>query len=317
MVSLVGWKTWATLDVSLLLQKLSWTDGSPLSFQLFTNRHYAGFFRFVSIHSSKRACPFHRVHPKQPIISNDMKVTIFPNSRKGKHCVLLLLHNLASPEWVNSYCNRGFTSTVFCRKNNTVTDQHQVKHNKHKHCLPGIFLFQSKCVLIRWTDGQWKSHLVSKRYKMNSLISSNISEFVFVTNNVKITPIVIHNLSCTHIFSFNDFRKQYTMTTVQATQNNSGHQAFVDYPVNIKFGRNVFQCTSGKFISATQVCDKVRDCSDNFDEQNCICSKGDGKKICHRDLLKKVRSLCLVSVSNESNTYCSTELLSSSASKEF
>ena len=74
---------------------------------------------------------------------------VFPHSSKVQLCVMMLLSNLAEPEWVQVNCNKKLLLHVVCMKQTSTMADHinQIKVLDTNLCASGFVLKENKCYL--------------------------------------------------------------------------------------------------------------------------------------------------------------------------
>ena len=102
----------------------TWENGSPLAFQLFINANIgkSSIISYRCTTSNEKELGHGNVNTKCVNI-RDVKFiatkTLYPNVDPFKMCTLMLMSNLAEPEWIQVDCNYDNLASVICVQNKT------------------------------------------------------------------------------------------------------------------------------------------------------------------------------------------------------
>ncbi len=284
----------------------------PLAFQLFMNNWYntrceedSGSF----CHDNKFLCFWGRemqsrirVHEVQGIVSHDMsfdsvcpdlmffkselKNTLFPENGK-KPCTLMLVSNLAQPEWVGVTCDESLLFHVFCEEGLHSTKKPSVENLFNTFfCSTGSILTAKECHTFLWRS---RDHISKEKFKrMRTNFTDNNIKFQFLFQAISSSfPRILgtaENSINTLMTSTPQYsRSIYNHSTPHVSAHKDPHQGnvtgFAIYEesrklVSSKLFNNLFRCTKGSFISKVLVCDGKVDCLyDDTDEKKMVICK--------------------------------------------
>lgn len=182
---------------------------------------------------------------------------------KGKMCTLLLLSNLAYPEWLAVHCNKTLTPNVLC-----VKQEHTIL-NGFTSVSQGCFKFhvvqQGKCFYFtpatkdKRTNAM-KNFIVENSWnvKLPDLKEVHSKEqFCALLQAVGIIPQYIRG----------DRIGRGTTNYLQISEDFTiFHTNSSEHPV----ANNIFCCANNSYIASKNVCDGILDCADSSDETHCI-----------------------------------------------
>lgn len=165
--------------------------------------------------------------------------------------------NFASPEWVNVKCNDSMLDNTLCtvqrptllqsehvaytREDNNICPETHVKHN-------------TKCVLIRWENTTSYNGDTHEHFQMR-----HISQIRFVTNTVKLSPII----SAGQCFKYHGFYNKHVASPASNSTCTSGFAMYGRSVFQRKQGRDVFKCDNNVLISPLLACDGADNCDDS------------------------------------------------------
>ena len=264
---------------------LEWHGNIPMAYQRFTNYNnkldkpisYRCFILSIkSFHSSCLDLEW---------LKHEAMGSIYPDVSGTKRCTMMLLSNLAEPEWISVSCTNRLLTDILCmtKRLDKSTFQHNgIQHNLNKSCSIESLIWKNNCYLFLWYEFHPKNDLLHKcrHYGMNYLDLFNISQFQFLFDAIStVIPAILspHELndSIVNVFTYKRYMKIYWYDVdTSLVSNTAGFQVctsdIAPYPV----GDNVFRCSSGAFISYGHVCDNIRDCpyGDTSDEDFCTCN---------------------------------------------
>ena len=190
---------------------------------------------------------------------------------KEKQCTLMLLTNLAEPEWISIDCHQKIIGDIMCMipRNINVTMSNSLEADLiifNKLC---IFIF-GKCYLFSWgflTDPKRYMSINTKIKMSKSTLSA--MEYLITASNTEFP--LFHSF-----FNFILYCKiSRKWISQNITEPHEGlHILMLPGSKYRKYG-NVFECGKGNFIAYVYVCDGKKDCPGDiaFDEIVCICEK--------------------------------------------
>ncbi len=235
-------------------------------------------------------------------------------SHQVQMCTLLLLSNLAEPEWKMVVCQNKLLNTVWCES--------QGKKEMHKSgnvsgslktCLTNQIAMQGACLTFHSQEN--RSHAKCKDHFLNYFsIKPETFYPILVAISAPLPPFVTKNLDLSlnlHQFSFKS-QIQKVIHEVTLPPVNITHSVFMFTSGKkvLSFTLNIFVCDAGTYISATLLCDGKHDCPvHHSDEKHPLCklqSVINGKQFMdndpHRLLQHKAKSHGHFHCNNKQNT---------------
>ncbi len=203
---------------------------------------------------------------------------VHPLKLKSQMCSLMLLSNLAQPEWMSIPCNEKILLDVICthkRPTNTVgnSDMNLGRIQDENECLQGEILKGRMCYRFMWyTRHNHKGNSIEEQCeerKMKPVIADSKNEFGFLFD--AITSPVLSPDGTTNIF-IKMFPKSFN-----TSQNVSGFISCRSKKWKRMVGINLFQCQDMSYISFMYVQDGVSDCPSKGKEDEQFCSLIDSK----------------------------------------
>ena len=153
-----------------------WKNGNPISFQQWKNIHFMNNLPSHTLQYNNIKSSFHPYSQYLYSILNTSKLRLraqkilFPEQNKSV-CGVILLFNLADPEWITIGCYEPLTKQIFCiirhrqsNKNSTLNTLRQIKLYS-KSCI----LKKGICYIFYWYDKTTKDKLDKVRTKIGSL----------------------------------------------------------------------------------------------------------------------------------------------------
>ncbi len=211
--------------------------------------------------------------------------TVQPRTKRSHACTLMLLTNLAEPEWVSIRCDEKLLQVFVCAKrefgHNAKT---QVLHKTPAvgHVCPSAEVrIHGRCVLLIWYS--LSAHETFQKLDTHSEVNvvrkelrTLIQSLFWVTSKSLLFPHETRTELLYQISSQKYLRSfQYTLTTVNRTRANGFILSMSNTRKLVK-EQNIFQCVRGGYVSALHVCDELRDCPwESSDEDLCVHETAD------------------------------------------
>ena len=182
-------------------------------------------------------------------------------------CTLMLLTNLAEPEWISVSCGQKIIADIVCvvpRNANT---------NANISLKAGLVIFKSPCVFINvkcysFSWGFLNDRPVSRKMKTEIIKPTLVAmEHLVRVTNTEFPPF--HSFF--NLITYCKLLRKWISQSI--TEPHKGlHILTLSGSTYRKYG-NAFECTQGTFIAYAYVCDGKKDCSGNiaFDEMGCTC----------------------------------------------
>ena len=185
-----------------------------------------------------------------------------------KQCTIMLLTNLAEPEWISIDCNQKITGDIMCMvpRHVNVNTNISLEEKSVIYKNPCISI-TGKCYLFYW--GYLNESLVSRHTRLNISKSTLIAmEYLVKATDTEFPPF--H--SFLYLMMYCKISRKWISHNF--AESNKGLSIFwISGYKNIEFG-NVFKCGQGILIAYAYVCDGKKDCPGDiaFDEIDCICN---------------------------------------------
>ena len=272
----------------------TWEAQNPVSFQSWTNYNY-GQRNITSFEERVYVSYNDYILLKD---SNDIErvkyystSTIYPLL---DHCTLLLVSNLAYPQWVSVDCYKPILHHIICALKETGGALRNKEENPDiLSCSNMTVKHNNTCYKFKWfnntTESNQSFYEKCKIHKMTPVSITNLHNFNFILEATSIVSFkVLSELSINlvTIFSFDKlwFQIKYANQIIDK-KFASGFYICHGKTEHIKFDlQNLYKCSNNTFISVLHVCDRSNDCDiSKGDEIECRC-KGFNKycrKICN------------------------------------
>ncbi len=174
-------------------------------------------------------------------------------------CTLMMLTNLAEPEWLHVPCDQDLVEDTLClvEGNSQQNISQQEVTNYPTHCV----LKNSTCFLFFWNDIGLRKEK-QKRMNLVTFVARNAFVYLFDAVNVIFPPIFTNHF--TSVITYNRFAEIYMFFKKPAGDKVRGlflmsHDTTQFRDRSLK-NTNIFECQSGTLISLVFLCDGQRDC---------------------------------------------------------
>ena len=214
--------------------------------------------------------------------------TLHP-SPSASRCGLLLMPNLAYPEWVTVNCSQKLLSQVVCANHTLHTSHRLQSSNSEWHCQKLVFLTNKNCLILSWFDGNKMNFNTiintCKLSGMTSITDVNITQLDFLFKAPKWSEIqILCSLSSDAQVWRTCSYKRLWLNYIYMEKSVEANRALGYYVCQKKAERRIqistsilFVCLNGRVISTMYICDGMNDCNDHVnvtqesDEMNCRC----------------------------------------------
>ena len=255
---------------------------------MFTNVNYG---KDAITHTcSRKSGIFGRHKKKCDIINNlpiksEIKYEIYPQNNWQPTCTLMLLSNLAEPNWISISCFNTRLLHIVC-VNNPDQEYQGVSYNQFKNNNNLKTIYSKTCIKIFINCYQfvWDKCKVDKS-KQNIIHNkplgiNEVKYLVIIFNAVKMISsfpqICIQTTSKTFIFQFINQEKKMKLTNYSADSSEKGG-FYMIHEYGRKFTGSIALCfcKSGQFIMCDFLCDGTIDCPNDGSDEDCVCKKND------------------------------------------
>ena len=164
-------------------ENLQWETKAPLAFQAFTNVNY----RLIT--PTYFWC--NDLCTDISVVKQLSQNRIYPLLSNVTRCTLMIISDLAEPDWINIDCNRQLTKNVFCvlpkqQRNYATTPNRTVEALNQlgltKFCLLSEILNKSNC--YRFTFHPKTSFDYQDQFKSELLSLNQVKQFQFLINSI-------------------------------------------------------------------------------------------------------------------------------------
>ena len=184
-----------------------------------------------------------------------------------RNCVMMLLTNLAKPEWVSVNCAHRIIGDIMCiiPKNVNLTTNISVKRDLVVFKHPCVSI-SGKCYFFSWGFLNDISLTRNKRLRMSKSLLVDMEHLIRVAN-IKFPPF--HSFFNLIIYC----KISRKWVTQDITDPQKGLHIVMLSGSEYRQHGNVFECGQSIFIVNVYVCDGKKDCHGDtaFDEMECIC----------------------------------------------
>ncbi len=280
---------------------LRWISNAPLSFSAFNN------YQFGKTSSACRDCSLyvwtltHYVCQKlSSRTTRLLKPSPCPNlstikthaasimhpqlGYKQEKCTLLLLSNLAAPEWLSVACNKNLLLHVLCHKRNRTNEKEEklMKRAKLVVCPLEYIEVGNTCFFFKFVELRDTAHFFVPVPARNALVNAtsmqNLTK-VFFSVQAQTPKLFFANNTPNHISGSLLCTKHFWSTQCSRTDFVRGHPDYTEgFAVTKQMFSKIVQqanhhpCTDGSIVMTSSVCDGREDCPDASDESNCVYS---------------------------------------------
>ncbi len=237
------------------------------------------------------------------LVKTNALSSIYPHTADKKACTLLLLTNLAEPEWVYVDCYRTVLTDVCCvvedeEKLNQEDDNKLASTKNAKLYKPTCIIANLNCYIFKWIESQdSRKKLVGHSDTCSHLKSL---QHIFPMKSAKFPPVLGNTCK--------------DMGDRIKTSGNSGFHIVMEKERPRVIGSQIFSCSNGGYVSFLHVCDDTTDCPNGrSDESDCVCKNISDRSAstCRHVVLgphrKQCGSLYYMSVNGHCYSYASTQ----------
>ncbi len=220
-----------------------------------------------------------------PNLDNIKKLScsaIYPALKRTLSCTLLLMSNLAQPDWISVNCKEAFLAHVFCFHFSQMAKSQEHFHkniSSLSECSTGAIVVNSTCYRFQWVGATEKitpfvcQILNLKSVNLSLVQVENIIMAVKTEFPNLLTPVsnnsFVHVLKCSKYYLAFECKAHLVWL-----QHAEGFLVYTTPKQNATLGTNMFKCQGGVFVFFSSRCDGKIDCfNDGNDEQDCTCKR--------------------------------------------
>ena len=187
----------------------------------------------------------------------------------NKMCTLILLTNLAEPEWISINCHQKIIGDILCMVPRNVVTSTNISQQVDLVVFKNqCHLINGKCYFFSWgfqNDILGYQSLINARFPLINM------EHIVTAINGEFPPFLSFNTLISYCKITNKWKFQ------KVIEPHIGLHVFLLSGQSYKKYRNVFQCKKDIFIAYAFVCDGKKDCPGNvaYDEMACTCKKNE------------------------------------------
>ena len=233
------------------------------------------------------------------MVKKKSRNTLHPMINTTNKCTMMLLSNLAEPEWVSVSCTQPILPIVACMKQliSPTVMEGNFKNDENKFvCQHFNIRINNTCYSFVWSSYNVTHNLHLKT--MVSLVKANVIEVIktFVDSvymEEKMSLLIfVGNYKTGHLLKL--WRKLDTLKYQQhpiTAGKDEGFNVYFSEQIQLNLSRLLFQCLNGIYILQGYVCDEIVDCTTDYsDEQLCICNEKNYTAYCKQIYSKRTTS---------------------------
>ena len=235
------------------------------------------------------------------MIKSESKYTIYPQINTTSKCTMMLLSNLAEPEWIFIHCVQHLLPIVACTKGITnptiMKTNFQIIANEYL-CDHFHIRINDTCYFFTWSSYNvtHSSHLGISSLSTKTNIIEAVKIFVnsIHMDGKTLLSISLRSFKGMHILKFwrhlNELKYQHHIVT---SWKHEGYSVYISEKIQLNLRRLLFQCLNGTYILHEYVCDGIVDCiRDYSDEHMCICNDTIYTENCKEIFINEQKILC-------------------------
>ena len=267
----------------MFYRHFKWQAQNPVTYQSWTNYNYGQSSMTVFEERTRSATYGKDISLKDTnainIVKNSSANTIYPLKN---HCTLLLVSNLAYPQWVSVDCSKPILHHIICLVNET---RRALRNNEENtnflSCSNMTVKRNNRCYMFKWFDGASKSSgsfcEKCKIHKMKPVSITDLQMFNFVleaTSFVRFKFLSELSMNSVNMFSYEKIWLQVTHASQIVDKKFASHY-YICYGKTeyMKIDQQfLYKCNNNIFISTLHVCDRSSNCEYNkSDKMECSC----------------------------------------------
>ncbi len=197
---------------------------------------------------------------------------LYPLTSGPQKCTIILLENLAQPDWVNIDCHDQLLPGFLCMspKDDINMTETGVQQQICIFCSPNVLYFKQKCFVFEWINNLTSNNQkLQKEKKVQGLEQLWELSEVFTATRCPQPPLLTTNNTALQCVQHPDH--SYCEVFIPK-EDVSGYMVYLDTYKPAPVGDNYFRCVKGSSVHLESICDGSFDCpNDKSDETNCNC----------------------------------------------
>ncbi len=185
-----------------------------------------------------------------------------PYKKSNFNCTVMLLSNLAKPQWISVHCQIPLIHNVVChtsKKNETIESYSATQ----KSCCNGHTVILNICYSFTQNMARDTKHKCWQKHR------HDIKIFKYLISAASSTFPPLFSCNFTNLIQYNKIWGNYSITILHHNSQKGLAIYFYDTFKFLKSG-NLFECNKNYYISYMYVCDGNTDCNeDSLDELEC------------------------------------------------
>ncbi len=187
-----------------------------------------------------------RQHLSKQMLSGDEKEQV-----SDTFCSLMLVGNLATPEWVKVPCRIAHLEYVLCHSQEKRILNMSIPQTRV--CSTHLLKHKQLCFLIIWKENSVSAQAVCRAQEMSLLHSAKTSDVTFVTRSLKLSPILLGNVH--EQFTYNTSLRMY-LKHMSHSERDFGFIFCSGQAQELKIGSNIKLHSEQHYISVFKELEK-------------------------------------------------------------
>ena len=208
-------------------------------------------------------------------VKENSSVTLYPLKTSSSMCTMLLVSNLAHPQWINIDCDKPALDHYVCFNETIVKDTFNMVQELGTTTCPSLtVLNQGTCFLFKWFNGSRMIYTNNKNCENNELTPYIIKEpkrlsfLVTATSLDEVSLLCKMSVNSELIYVIKYQRTWYIQVYDQYAVKLQKAAGYLVCGTKVKMIQldynNTFLCSSGETISKLYQCDGINHCLDRI-----------------------------------------------------
>ena len=222
----------------------------------------------------------------------------------GLSCTMLLISNLATPEWISVDCDEPLLDNIICVNDTFDKDLIITKSSSIFVCPADAILHGESCFKFKWLRNNNKNEELCQEDNMK-MLSTNVDfkkefNYIFEATSVIFPAVLQFDVSLTQVNVYN-YEKQHNYLLWNHSKARFDHakgiyicQGDAKIITLMHAYMNTFKCSSGEYISSSVLSDGINHCKDMSDELYLNKSKLANERHCPSLFTKDINGACSV-----------------------